>query len=306
MPVLLIHYGTKTVLISHNNQSVFNIREHQEQLERTPALCLPLNEELELLDDLSQFELGQFLLNNKGLNGYWTAYVILYSLNSKTLHPLEHWLIHHAPGFKATRERFKIFQEHIQSFIEDNWSMASIPGGLMDDLFSLDYSNHKNISLTGIDLDEESLSLAAQNANKYGIKNVSFIKKDAWNLEIQAEFNLITSNGLNIYEPDDAKVIALYQQFSQALKTNGILITSFITPPPLLTEHSTWRNYKVEDMQKQKALFNDIIQANWQTFRTEAQTRSHLEQAGFEISNVIYDSQGIFPTVIARKKANGA
>ncbi|CEO17193.1 hypothetical protein RMONA_04035 [Rickettsia monacensis] len=38
------------------------------------------------------------------------------------------------------------------------------------------------------------------------------------------------------------------------------------------------------------------------SFRTEAETRKQLEKAGFQILEIIYDSQGIFPTVVARKK----
>ncbi len=289
------------VLISHNNSININLSEHQNRLKNADNLILPLSEELKLLDGLSQFELGRFLLSNRGLNGYWTAYVILYSMKKESMHPLEHWLLNKAPGFKATKERFKIFQEQLQLHVQDNWTLASIPCGLMDDLLSLDYSNKTNINLVGIDLDNASIELAAQNAVKYDFKNISFLIKDAWNLGIESQFNLITSNGLNIYEPDDKQVTLLYKQFYNALKNKGILITSFITPPPKLTSESTWTNINSDDALKQHALFNDIIQANWQTYRTEGQTRDQLNHAGFEVLDVIYDSQGIFPTVIARK-----
>nr|WP_238400285.1 class I SAM-dependent methyltransferase [Legionella bononiensis] len=171
----------------------------------------------------------------------------------------------------------------------------------MDDLLSLDYSNKTNINLVGIDLDNGSIELAAQNAVKYDFKNVSFLIKDAWNLGIESQFNLITSNGLNIYESDDEQVTLLYKQFYNALKNKGILITSFITPPPKFNSQSTWKNINSDDALKQHALFNDIIQANWQTYRTEDQTREQLNKAGFDVLDIIYDSQGIFPTVIARK-----
>jgi SAM-dependent methyltransferase len=289
------------VIISHNNSREYNLSEHKNRLARTENLTLPLEQELKLLDGLSQFELGRFLLSNRGLNGYWTAYVILYSLRKESMHPLEHWMLNKAPGFKATKERFRIFQEQLQSHLQDNWTLASLPCGLMDDLLSLDYSNKTNINLVGIDLDAESLELAAQNAIKQDFKNVTFLKKDAWNLGIESELNMITSNGLNIYEPDDEKVTAFYQQCSKALKPNGIFITSFITPPPAISNESTWVNFNTEDLIKQKAIFNDILQVNWQTFRTEKITCNQLAQAGFEIKEVLYDSQGIFPTVVARK-----
>ena len=49
----------------------------------------------------------------------------------------------------------------------------------------------------------------------------------------------------------------------------------------------------------------DIIQAAWQAFRTEKQTRHQLETAGFSIVEVIYDSQGMFPTIVAKKNEVG-
>ena len=55
-------------------------------------------------------------------------------------------------------------------------------------------------------------------------------------------------------------------------------------------------------MAKQRALFAEIIQVKWNTFRSEALTRSQLETAGFSDLEFIYDSQGMFPTVVAKKQ----
>ena len=114
-------------------------------------------------------------------------------------------------------------------------------------------------------------------------------------------YDIITSNGLNIYQPNDEKVIDLYKKFYQALKPGGILITSFLTPPPSISTESTWKNFDLSDALKQKVLFSDIIQVNWQTFRTEAQTRLQLAKAGFKTIEFINDSCSIFPTVTAIK-----
>ena len=128
------------------------------------------------------------------------------------------------------------------------------------------------------------------------------MNRDAWNLRITNEYDLITSNGLNIYEPDDGKVIDLYKEFYAALKVGGTLITSFLTPSPLMSAESTWKNFDMADIMKQKAILIDIVQVVWQqAYRTEAQTRQQLEAAGFTVQEVIYDSQGMFPTVLARK-----
>ena len=157
-------------------------------------------------------------------------------------------------------------------------------------------------NLVGADLDEDTLLGAKKNATaKYNLTNVDFIKIDAWKLGAVEEYDIITSNGLNIYQPNDEKVIDLYKKFYQALKPGGILITSFLTPPPSISTESTWKNFDLSDALKQKVLFSDIIQVNWQTFRTEAQTRLQLAKAGFKTIEFINDSCSIFPTVTAIK-----
>lgn len=155
--------------------------------------------------------------------------------------------------------------------------------------------------MIGIDLDEKSLDLAREKSHQLNISNVEFIQNDAWEINNNEQFDIITSNGLNIYEPDDDKVIALYRKFYSALKPEGILITSFLTPPPTISKESPWKNVNPQDALKQKVIFSDIIGVTWQAFRTEDTTRAQLETAGFQVLEVIYDSQGIFPTVVAKK-----
>ena len=289
-------------LISHKDKThILDLSVFEKQLESKADLSLPLTVEKELLRQLSEFEFGRFLLVNKGLNGYWTSYAILRGIKKEKLSPLESWLLNKAPAIKATSERFRIFNSQLQKHLRNGIKIASIPCGLMDDLLCLNYKNLKDIKLAGIDLDQESLELAKENSKDYGIQNAEYIKKDAWNLNINEEYDILTSNGLNIYEQDFNKIIDLYKQFYKALKVGGILITSFLTPPPSLEKNSTWKNYDTEDALKQKAIFSDIIQAKWQTFQTEDQARLQLEKAGFKVLEVIYDSQGMFPTVVARK-----
>lgn len=288
-------------LITHSTISFFDPEKIKTRLQSTANLTLSLNETLNLLNQLTEFELGRFLLENQGLNGYWTSYLILHGPKKTALSELEYWMVHKAPVVKATQERFRIFQRIIQSRLKSGMTLLSIPCGTMDDLISLDKTSVSNVQLVGIDLDPESIALAKLNALKVGYSNVRFIQRNAWELDTYEAYDLITSNGLNIYEVDDTKVIALYENFFKALKSQGILVTSFLTPPPAMSKESTWKNIDPDALKKQKAIFADIIQAKWQVFRTEAQMRRHLEAAGFKISEVIYDEQGMFPTVIAQK-----
>lgn len=294
----------QTRLLSHQSDTpnTIDLSLIEQQLEaKQNTLTFSLEETKALLHELANFELGRFVLKHKGLDGYWTSYVILHGINQQNLSPLEAWFLQHAPAVRATRERFYIFQKALQVRIKDNMHLASIPCGLMDDLLGLDYKKTDNIRLTGFDLDQNALILARKNAQQHQFENVACICKDAWDLGYENTFDIITSNGLNIYQSDVQKVIALYQQFYRALKPKGTLITSFLTPSPLIDPHSPWHNYELADVLKQKAIFLDIIEANWRFHQTEESTKSQLMAAGFKIGDIIYDSQAMFPTIIAEK-----
>lgn len=286
----------------HDTLTSNDIQKIEGRLKSTQGLTLPLEEELELLHQMTEFELGRFLLKNGGISGYWTAYWLIHGPQKQLSHPLENWLINHAPAFMASRERYKIFSTETQKRLKPDMKLASIPCGLLDDLLHLDYSRAPNAEIYGFDLDTESIELAQDNAKKYGKESNAHIEtRDAWNLNAQEEFDIITSNGLNFYEPDDAKVVELYKSFYGALKEGGVLITSFLTPPPQLDPNSTWKNFNLADIQKQKAIFRDIMDARWSAMRSEELTHSQLEAAGFKVREIIYDRQGLFPTVIAEK-----
>lgn len=257
---------------------------------------------IKLLQELCQFKLGRYLLIHSSLNGYWTSYLISEGLKVDTLHPLESWMLNHAPGIKATRERFAIFQQQTQIRLKDNMSVASAPCGVMDDLLTLDYSNLSNIKLIGIDLDQESLALAQAKASKQYIPCPQFLQKDIYNLNLKNEFDLILNNGLNIYESSPEKLIEHYRQLAQALTKNGTLITSFLTPSPTLSEQSPWRSIDKDALEKQTILFSDLIQVSWQNYQDEKTFCNQLHQAGLEVIEIIYDTHCLFPTVIAKKR----
>ena len=111
---------------------------------------------------------------------------------------------------------------------------------------------------------------------------------------IKDKYDIVTSNGLNIYVQDENQVIELYRQFRSILKVGGILITSFIVPP------QEWRPSNPDDAIKSKVIFFEIIEFNTANYRTEDTKRKQLESVGFKIVDVIYDDQHIFPTIIAQ------
>lgn len=100
----------------------------------------------------------------------------------------------------------------------------------MGELLYLNYSAVRDFRLVGIDIDKDALAGAKALAQSLKLhKNVELLEKDGWRLGLKNEFDLISSNGLNIYEPDTNKVTELYRQFYLALKQGGKLVTSFLT-----------------------------------------------------------------------------
>lgn len=270
--------------------------------------------QLDLLTQLNQFDLGRYLLQNKGINGYWTHYILTYPwFGKKTgknnrgepLTPLEQFLLERAPIILATQQRFNIFLKENQKQVHSNTKLASIPCGMMGELLYLDYKNISHIDLIGIDYDDHALEDAQTLAKQRDVLDaVKLYQQDAWDLKFENEFNLVSSNGLNIYESDDEKVEALYQQFHKALKPHGKLVTSFLTPPPTMTKHCEWDFSEVnqDDLLLQKIVISDIVGAKWQCYRSSEQTYHQLKSVGFENIEFIYDAAKIFPTVIAYKK----
>ena len=245
-------------------------------------------------DALTSFPLGKFLWENRGLNGEWTSHLIrnTTSENSTELRLL------HAPSVRATRERFGIFQQQLSKHIQPGTNVASIPCGVMDDLLTLN-DVPEGVSFYGYDLDQNSLDIVR---SRPGGQEVHLKHQDAWNLGIEDKLDVIMSNGLNIYEKDDTRVTELYRGFCAGLKPGGFLITSFLTPRdcwrcPDGEDKSVWE----ENLAWQKMVFSEVLQVQWQHFRTEATTEQQLKDAGFEVIEFIHDTQGIFPTVIARK-----
>ncbi|OJX12273.1 MAG: hypothetical protein BGO77_03740 [Caedibacter sp. 37-49] len=280
-----------------------DLRAHEKKLKEARYLTLPLEEMLELLYQLNEFELGRSLLINRRFTGYWRAYAILHAPHMSLKHPLENWLINVAPISLAIREVFKNFQTEVQKRLRNAMSLSAIPCGLMNTFLSLNYKNINNVKLVGIDSDTETINYAKQNVAMQGFTgSVSFHQKDAWNLGDNYEkYDLIINHGLNVYEYDEQRVKSLYNELYKVLNNKGTLLVSFFTPSPALSDDSTWRNFDPYAVKKQKAIFADIINSKWQAYRTEGQTRSYLEAVGFKIKEVIYDHQGMAPIVIAEK-----
>jgi SAM-dependent methyltransferase len=266
-----------------------------------------VDQQVRLVDALSAFELGRFLLANRGLNAYWTHQLVTYPQGTGSanfISDLEYRIFEKLPAVLATRERFGIFRRQLQALLRPDLVLASVPCGLMGELLLLDYDQQPGITLVGMDLDQRALEGALELARERGLADrVSFHLENAWTSSLKASIDVLTSNGLNIYEPDDARVTALYRSFYDALKPGGTLVTSFLTPPPTLSSESPWDLTEIdqESLSLQHLLFVRVIEVKWSAFRTHAQTMAQLEDVGFAEIRFIDDRARMFPTVVARK-----
>lgn len=161
-----------------------------------------------------------------------------------------------------------------------------------------------HFNLIGIDLDFDSLSLAHALAEKMAlIFHLKLAQIDAWNLPYNSELDLITSCGLNFYEPNPQRISSLYSQFFKALKPSGQLVIGFLTYPPGELMPSEWQVQKIskKDLFLEMILYRDILNMKWRNFRTSTEIETELKQVGFREINFNYDPLHVFPPITAKK-----
>lgn len=275
---------------------------------RAEALLAADPDVLALRDEMREFPLGRFLLENLGLNGFWTSYVLMHpdrgrvtgrGIDGYRLQALEAWLLNECPIFLATQERFRIFRRMTQALLKADMHLASLPCGLMDDLLGLEVPDGMDgLRYTGIDIDRESLIFTENNARARGCRIALDLRQaDVMQMPTHPEFDLVTSNGLNIYLQSDEECVAFYRQTAGLLNPGGHLITSFITPA------SSWQPHSSEALARQQQLFGSVVPVRWMCTRSVGLTCRQLLEAGLEPVRVVYDRQCMFPTVLARKPA---
>ena len=306
----------KPRLISHGAQDEF-----EEAIKKISARIqhegdkpyVSVQKQLDLLNQLSQFDFGRFLIENLGINGYWSHYMITHPRHGKktgknnrgeSFTSLETFLLEKLPLMLATQQRFEIFLKENQTAVKNGAKLACIPSGLLAELLYLDFTNIDHIELIGIDYDSENFIDAELFDKKLDLeKHVIFVQKDAWQLNYENEFDLISSNGLTIYEPDEEKISEIFFQFYRALKKEGKLVTSFVTHPPTVADQCEWDMTKInsDDLLLQKILFVDMMHGKWQCYRSSEKTKIQLEKIGFKNIKFFYDNANMFPTVVGYK-----
>lgn len=267
-----------------------------------------VEQQLSLLSELSRFALGQFLIENKGLNGYWTHYLLSYPKfkSEKSFSDVETFMLRDAPTTKATQQRSQIFLAENQEKVAERATLCSVPCGMMGELLFLDFSDIEKINLVGIDQDAACFAGATTLLELQRLPfSPSFQCKDAYALQSEDKFDLISSNGLNIYQSNQSKNQLLYNSFYNALKKNGKLVVSYLTPPPSEEKPDdcewNWDEINREHLLKQRIIFKDIIDANWTNYTSTKDMLAMIKKAGFKNIRVEPDAGNLFPTLVAYK-----
>lgn len=284
---------------------------HKQKIRKAGDLPYITTEKLEaLIDEFVKFPLGQHILLTGGANGLWTDYMICYpwaqqNVASKMLNlsRMEYFLLFESLSVVAQRELFLRSQKEAQKHVKEGCKLLSLPCGVMRDLLTLDFSEVKDYTLIGIDLDPESLDAAQTLANQRNITNTQFIQDNAWEFILDTPVDFINSIGLNVYVGDRKRVIALYRQLYQALKPGGVLFTGVLTYPPQREKKSDWimdhippHHYEME-----KILVDDILELHFENYRTMDEIKKDFMEAGFSNVELIPDKCCVFPAVIAIK-----
>lgn len=264
----------------------------------------------QILDEMTKFPMGCHILLTGGANGVWTDYMISYPWAQKdiaskmlTMNRLEYFIIFECLSVVAQRELFLLAQREAQKHVKEGCRLVSLPCGVMRDLLELDYSKVSNYSLMGVDLDLESIQAAHKLVLEEEITKVRFIQEDAWKFVAEEPVDFINSIGLNVYESDRKRVIALYRQFCKSLKKGGVLFTGVLTYPPEWEKKSDWilENIPKGHYEMDKIVIDDVLNLYWQNYRTLDEIKGEFLEAGFSDVKIVPDRCCVFPAVIAIK-----
>ncbi|MCY4177925.1 MAG: class I SAM-dependent methyltransferase [Endozoicomonadaceae bacterium] len=260
-----------------------------------------------LFEQLQTSSMGRFLIRNRGLNAYWTDIIVnfphLSPLQQEIITDFDCQILGYFPIVNATQQRFSLFKKEIAACLTQKMDILSAPAGLLPEFRTQDYT-HKDITITALDIDATLEQLLKQYLKGTALeKKYQFCLQDVFHFSTHNQYDLVVSNGLNIYISDHQKVQQLYQIFFNTLKAGGKLITSFLTPPPTIDANSPWQMESIPPLwlQQQKQLFIDILDANWNCYMDESTFTNILKKTGFNDIKIHWDNNKIFPTVTACK-----
>jgi SAM-dependent methyltransferase len=284
----------------------------QEELEKVKARILSGPEpdkKIKVFNQLCEFEYGRWMLINQGLNAYWANYLIYHDeirkekMIKEPMHSLEKTILN-SPGVLSSKDRAKRNSTILQKLIKDNMTVASIPCAAMNDLLRLNLNGMDNIKLVGIDLDSAAIDLAKENSVKFKKETFCTFKlADAFDLNIENEFDVLHSTGLNMYAKTESELLKLYTNFYKAVKPGGYLVVTSNVAPKDENGSFTWSVGLMEmaSLPEQVLIFFDVIQIRQGMYCTKDQIISQLKTVGFTDIQVDFDSRKMFLCFTAKK-----
>jgi 2-polyprenyl-3-methyl-5-hydroxy-6-metoxy-1,4-benzoquinol methylase len=240
-----------------------------------------VDEKLDVLKQLSEFEYGRFLLCNRGSNGRWAHYWTYEFRNrpQSSFHPFEYKYLTSYRS-KGLRERLDITWSVIQPELRDNMILASAPCGTMAELLGLDYSGVKNFKIVGIDLDSNSAEHSRAFARQRGlIDHTTYIQSDLWKIDDVEKFDFIVCLGFSPYVKDSEKLLEIYKIFRRALKKGGKLITE-----SRISDYETMPGrtpVTAEDVRFETLVFVEVLQGKFSRCCSSGEFLNRLRDAGF-------------------------
>ena len=91
-------------IISHIPKSTLGIDTLINRVKTKPPSC-GSSKAVEIINSLAEFDLGRFLIKNKGLNGLWTQYVCLHPYPGILVFTLATLVIYSCKYIKFTRKK---------------------------------------------------------------------------------------------------------------------------------------------------------------------------------------------------------
>lgn len=262
-----------------------------------------LQKPLELLDRLMAFSLGRFWLQNHRLNAHWYDYIMRTHLDSQVSTALERQILYDFPIVLAKRQSFKTIQTILQQSLQNGLHMASAPCGVMGEILTLDYQAIKNIRLTAIDADFQSIVHAGELAEEKGLSTVvSFFQTDLEGLNPKDAYHILIHHAWTMGNFSKNKIQPFLRQCFKALQPGGLFISNFSTCSPEQSKDSPWHMSAIspEMLRLQNLLFSQIIRHVEEPTQTLDSMANFLKEAGFSGIEFIPDDSKMVVTILAK------
>jgi hypothetical protein len=275
------------------------------------AATSTIRDRLDLLQQLTEFSLGRFLITKGRLDAEHQFVVSTWpqvraSARSRTmadsLHPLERFLLEESPTMRAFQKRHSAMVAALPNFLAGAKTLAIVPGCLCEDLTELPDSKavaagleavyHVHVEASAASPQGTQANASAKLASTPFGSIAEAVTVESWeSLLLPRPVDLIVTGTLAMNEPEITDIGRLYGQLHGALDgEKGKLITGFLTQSS---------NASASVVETDRMLFRDVIRTSWSQGRSADTVASQLVAAGFARVDII-DHNGSYGTALAR------